>query len=369
MNRISQRAGLAYRVVRRQFGAWLSPLVTALLFMGLRLGVALGQRLDVLFFKSFRSAVVRSPIIIVGNPRTGTTFLQRFLHDSKIGCGQELWRMLYPSLTLQWFIKPFIPVLEIISPARHHSTVAHDTSLTSVETDDVSVFFRYLDGFFLYGFILAHAEEDLIDLVDVRHRDTSKRDFDWLDSLWRRSMVSHNSERIVAKLFSLGPRLPQFIERFPDAKILYMVRDPVSVIPSGLSLVTGVLDKRFGFWSLPESDRHRYCQRLYQALVELLRRFHEDWNTGKISKEHVFIVPFPQLMTDFEGLMGSLLQFVGHTPDAALLERIAKQAEKQRTYQSKHRYDLLKFGLTEAQIRQDCAFVYDTFLGDETTKS
>ena len=58
-------------------------------------------------------------------------------------------------------------------------------------------------------------------------------------------------------------------------------------------------------------------------------------------------------MTDFEGLMGSLLQFVGHTPDAALLERIAKQAEKQRTYQSKHRYDLLKFGLTEAQIRQD----------------
>ena len=26
-----------------------------------------------------------------------------------------------------------------------------------------------------------------------------------------------------------------------------MVRDPLSVIPSGLSLVTGVLDKRFGF--------------------------------------------------------------------------------------------------------------------------
>ena len=26
-----------------------------------------------------------------------------------------------------------------------------------------------------------------------------------------------------------------------------MVRDPINVIPSGLSLVTGVLDKRFGF--------------------------------------------------------------------------------------------------------------------------
>ena len=170
------------------------------------------------------------------------------------------------------------------------------------------------------------------------------------------------------RLFSLGPRLPQFIERFPDAKILYMVRDPVSVIPlvsawsqvsltKGLDLVT------------PEADRKRYCHRLYQALVELLRRFHEDWTSGKISKSHVFIVPFPRLMNDFEGLMGELLDFTDHKPDAALLERIAKQAEKQRAYQSKHRYDLLKFGLTEAQIRQDCAFVYDTFLGDETPHS
>ena len=157
MNRITQRAGLAYRVVRRQFGAWLSPILTAVLFTGLRMGVAIAQRFDTLFFRHFRTAKVKSPIVIVGNPRTGTTFLQRFLHDSQVGCGQELWRMLYPSLTLQFFIKPFSPLLEIISPARHHSTVAHDTSLTSVETDDVSVFFRYLDGF-LYGFILAHAE-------------------------------------------------------------------------------------------------------------------------------------------------------------------------------------------------------------------
>ena len=71
--------------------------------------------------------------------------------------------------------------------------------------------------------------------------------------------------------FSLGPRLPQFIERFPDAKILYMVRDPVSVIPSGLSLVTGVLDKRFD-GSLPEADRKRYCHRFIRRLCSP-RRF------------------------------------------------------------------------------------------------
>ena len=42
-----------------------------------------------------------------------------------------------------------------------------------------------------------------------------------------------------------------------------MVRDPLSVIPSGLSLVTGVLDKKFSFWSLEKSKRDRFIKRLY----------------------------------------------------------------------------------------------------------
>lgn len=364
MNTLFQRGKTAYWVVSKQFGARVTPLITACLFSSLRIGVAIGQALDKVFFRRLSRTPIISPIIIVGNPRTGTTFLQRFLHDSQVGVGQELWRMLYPSLTLQFFIRPLLPVLEKISPARHHSTVAHSTSLTSVETDDVSLFFRYLDGFFLYGFILAHAEKDMVDTVDIRHRNTSERDFAWLDALWRRNLCAHNSNRVVAKLFSLGPRLPEFLEHHQDAKILYMVRDPLSVIPSGLSLVTGVLDKRFGFWSLPEAHRKRYLQRLYHALVELLRRFHEDWTSGRINRENVFIVSFPRLMSDFDGLMGEILEFVNHEVTPELSERIMSQAEKQKKYKSKHGYDLLQFGLTEGQIKEDCAFIYDTFLSE-----
>ena len=38
--------------------------------------------------------------------------------------------------------------MEKISPAKHHSTDAHKTSLASIETDDVSLLFRFFDGFF-----------------------------------------------------------------------------------------------------------------------------------------------------------------------------------------------------------------------------
>ena len=37
----------------------------------------------------------REPIILIGPPRTGTTFLHRFLHDNDIGRGPKLWEMMF----------------------------------------------------------------------------------------------------------------------------------------------------------------------------------------------------------------------------------------------------------------------------------
>jgi hypothetical protein len=356
------RISLAYVAAGRTWGVWISPLVTAWLFGGLRVSIAMAMALDNVFYPKLKQTQVKRPIIIVGNPRTGTTFLQRFLADQGFGTGLQLWRMLYPSLLAQAVLKPMLPTLEKISPARHHSTVAHDTSLTSVETDDVSVFFRYFDGFFLYGFLLAWHEEDQRHLFDPSFRDTSKRDFDWLEAIWRRNMVATGQDRVIAKLFSLGPRTPKFLERFPDARILYMVRDPLEVIPSGMSLVTGVLDKRFGFWNLPEATRARYLERLYVALVELFRRFHDDYTSGHIPRDKIMIVRFDRMMQDFEGLMDEICAFVDNQPDEALRAEIKRVGEKQRKYSSEHKYDLAKFGLDAERIRRDCDFVYTTFL-------
>jgi hypothetical protein len=300
--------------------------------------------------------------MIVGNPRSGTTFLHRYLVKNGIGVGSQLWQMLYPSIILQKMIKPLLPFLEKVSPTRHHSTAAHKTSLQSVETDDVAIFFRYMDGFFLYGFILSWAEENLFSWVDPQERDTSDRDYKWLESIWLRNQFIANSNRTVGKLFSLSSNLPKFLERFPDCKILYIIRDPLSVIPSGLSLVTGVLDKRFGFWSLPIEKRSHFINRLYHGLVQLLLRFHSDWISGKIDKSKVMIVPFDRLMEDFENLMNEILEFTNHDPSDELRKDILDTGDNQRKFKSEHKYDLEKFGLTALQIQKDCAPIYKTFI-------
>jgi hypothetical protein len=222
--------------------------------------------------------------------------------------------------------------------------------------------FRYLDGFFFYGFFLAFDEQDHYLQFDPRVRDVSQRDFAWLDKLWRRSLVLHRSERNVAKLFSLSTRLPQFLKRFPEAQVLYLARDPLAIIPSTLSLVTGAIDRGFGFWKLPDELRKRWVDRVYKGLWLLLKRFHEEWQSGAIDKSRVFLVRYDRMMADFEGLMDEMCKFLGHAMTPKLREAIRQQGEKQRKHESEHRYDLGRYGLTEEQVRRDFAFFYDAFL-------
>ena len=350
-----------YLIIGKTFGNWFSPLVIGVGLFFLRSIIGIGRLIDRLFFFSINRPM-KQPIVIIGNPRSGTTFLHRFLIDQKLGTGSQLWQLIYPSAVVQKIIKPILPILEYISPAKHHSTEAHKTSLSSVETDDVSLLFRFLDGFFLYGFFLTFDEEDLFDWVDPKINDTHKRDFNWFESLWKRTLIVNNSERYIAKLFSLSANLPDFQKKFPDAKILYMIRDPLNVLPSGLSLVTGVLDKKFNFWQLDSKIRSRFINRLYNALVELLNRFHYDWVNENIDKKNVYIVRYDEMMNNFESLMEEIINFTGFAPSENLKEVIRLTSEKQKSYKSSHKYDLTKFGLTEKQIKTDCKKIYDTFL-------
>ena len=109
-----------------------------------------------------------------------------------------------------------------------------------------------------------------------------------------------------------------------------MIREPLNVIPSGLSLVTGVLDKRFGFWNLDKEIRDQYLLRLYNALVELLKRFHYDWVNNNIDKSKVLIVKYDKMMSNFDGLMNDILKFINVEPSDELIKEIKKTTLDQK---------------------------------------
>ena len=56
------------------------------------------------------------------------------------------------------------------------------------------------------------------------------------------------------------------------------------------------------------------------------------------------------------------MEFVDFQENDEIKKTIQNTAKNQRRYKSEHKYNLEKFGLTEEQIRKDCANIYRTFL-------
>ncbi len=360
-----RRLWLACRVATRVFGTRILPLPVALVFLLYHLTVEAALLLDHVLFPRLRRTQLDKPIVIVGNPRSGTTFLHRFLDDCGIGSGMELWQIVCPALSMQVLLRPFRGLIGRFSPTRFYSQAIHETSLQHVETDDALFLLHCADGILPYCYFFAFDEEDHSQRLNPGNQRANRRDFRWLRRVWRRHRAAQPDLSTLAKLFSLGPRLPAFLDEFPDARIVYLIRDPLSTIPSSLRLATTLLDARFGFWSLPETVRRRYLDRVYRGLVNLYRGFYDDWSAGRLEHRRVFVCPYDRLINDFEPLVRELLDFLEVPLDTEILERTVRTAQQQRTRVSQHHYELARFGFDEQRIRDDCAFVYEAFLGDK----
>lgn len=298
-----------------------------------------------------------NPIVIGGLPRTGTTFLQRFLHEQKIGKGQTLFAQLFPSPMLQKVLRPLVPVLERISPTRHHDPKIHKTGFMQVETDEAGLFFQQLDGFFLYAFFWALDDEEQLPYFDIRNRNETRRDFAWLSRCW--SLNTNNEViRPLAKLFGIGAAIPEFLEYFPQGKIIYTARDPREVIPSTLSLLRTVLQERYDWNEISHDKQMRYYSRICDALIELMRRFHQAWEAEKIDRSRCLILPYELLKSDFDGVMNRICSFVGHDLSPSSLQAIHDISMKQKTRQSLHKYRLDDFGLDESGLIEKTSFFH-----------
>ena len=96
----TKRLTTAYKIICTTFGIYFKTIFIALFIFILRIFINFFMLLDNIFIPSIRKKKIKNPIIIVGNPRSGTTFLQRFLVTNNFGQGSQLWQMIYSSIIL-----------------------------------------------------------------------------------------------------------------------------------------------------------------------------------------------------------------------------------------------------------------------------
>lgn len=355
MTNTASRLGAAAVTAARRFGNPLPLVAATALVSTIRVTSAISMKIDDLTQTSLRDVQTNDPILLCGNPRSGTTFLHRFIADARIAHACTPYDFVFPAQCVQTALAPLKPMLTARFPSEKVSTPAHKIGLNLAEADDAALTLRYFDGFFASPILRGFNGRDSANLF-VSEEDTFERDADFFEALWRRKRSTKPKLRVAAKLFSAAPRLEKFLGRFSRAQILYTVRDPLEMIPSGMSLNLSMLKKQFDFDSLPEHERSRYLDLLYRSFVAQLRSFHDVWTHSSEVKERTHILPFPRMMNEFEVAMNQALEFLRIDP-SPFQHIITRTAATQRSYKSQHSYDLSRFGLSADTIRRDCAFL------------
>ena len=355
-----------YRTILRTFGFRLRPVGTFGLIQLRHLISGTTRLIDEVAAPEYRRQPLDRPVFILGNPRSGTTFVHRFLLNTEQLCAFELWEMLFPAITARKMLGGMVDRLAPVSPARYHSSDAHETSLRDVETDDVLEFFRFIDGGFLWSYFWAWEDtwgselsRKYFELEEQPPAET-ERLFSYLESCWKRNMQYKKRERIIVKSSIMTMRVPTLLKRYPDCKLIYLSRDPIQTIPSGMSLLTGVLEQSYDlFHATSDEKRARYLENLYQGSLQVYRSFEKFRQAGIIPEKNLRIVRYEDLMTNLNDVMSDLVEFLELSPTEEFWDKVRKQDAKQKERKSSHAYSLEKFGLDEERIRKDLAFYYE----------
>jgi len=326
--------------------------------------------LDHLLVPGFRRRQVRAPVFIVGNFRSGTTFLHRLMSmDTARFTTMRMWEILFAPSVLQRRIvgllaaadrligSPVSSRLDKVEEVWHQQNVMHEVSLREPEEDDyllLHIWSALSIGLSsgLLGEARRYAFFDLEVPLSDRHR---------IMAFYHRCVQRHlhaprdgHLRQYLAKNPALTPKLSSLLEFFPDARIVYLVRSPLEAIPSFLSMMVfswkavGVPDdtvelRRF----LLRMARHWYGEAL-----ALLERLPEG--------QHI-VVNYDRLVSDPEGTIRSIYDRFGFPLDDRFGRSLRAQARRADEFRSQHRYDLEALGLRRDDVVEQFRDVFERF--------
>lgn len=310
--------------------------------------------LDHLLYPGWKRQPLTAPLIIVGNHRTGSTFLHRLLaEDAETFATFRLAELALPAVVQKRLVRGLGRIDAALgglgdrlvdwvdarwaTDYRH----VHPMGLRLPEEDEYVLFLRMASAALWETFptvrrfrrhFWSDSDMDPAELDDVMgfYRRLAQR---------QRYHLGRGTWLTKNPLFS--GRITGLRRAFPDARFVYLVRDPRKVVPSTASLLHAALDG-VGALDSPEQHMamvHEICERTYRETLAHL----ED-----LPPEQLVVVRQEDLIADLEGTIGAALGQLGLPVTDALRQAITRARERgpNRT----HRYSMGDWGLTEAEL-------------------
>ena len=317
---------------------------------------------DNIFFYRFRKVEVKQPVFIVGHPRSGTTFIHHLFTQTDEMAAFTTWQLLFPAITARLIVKPIVKLLTRKGPmVLIPEEAGHQIALDTVEEEEMLFLHTHDTQFVIIGTPLGFTEKDYRELRfhDLQPRKRRIKSARYLKSIFQRHIYNTGKTQIFAQTHFSTHRIKTLMEVFPDAKFIYMHRMPEDTLPSYLSLNYHILDILWGMHRFSEEQKATYYNRRYAASLELYRYFYDLWHNNEIDKEKVLIVDYKKLRKELMPMFDQIVEYTGIQPSDELRDAVARQAQKQKNYQRKHKVKTLSdFGIEAERVRKDFAFLY-----------
>jgi len=326
---------------------------------------------DEILFPAYRKKRVEKPLFIVSNFRSGSTFVQRTLarDESTFTCLRTGDIYLMPSISQRRIFGLLSRVDALFGRIgermlRKLDTLSlgqlkiHSFSLFDPEEDEHLLF--YIWSTFFAGFMFPYLDE----LPPYQYFDTEiprserQRIMSFYQNCIKRHLFSTGGRHYMAKNPLFSARIESILESFPDARILYLVRNPLEMLPSTISLFS-YMDRLFS----DPPQKYSHCDEIlawtkywYDHPLEVIDR---------TSPQQCMIVRYDDLMQSPEAVFRSIYSRFGY-PRSQALERILREATATaQAHSSSHKYSYEAMGFTREQIVREFAHIFERFGFDQ----
>lgn len=325
--------------------------------------------LDEIFFPAYRKQEIKAPVFIVGNFRSGSTLLQRLLtrdpdHFTSMNVAEIY---IAPTLTQRAFWKFIGGIDRIFFGGRGRKWLQgrdrawldtiqmHKVGLFTPDEDEGLLITIWSTMFLQFVFPVMDELPPYDRFDEEIPEPQRKRIMGFYRAIIRRHLYDVGGDRVyLAKSPGHTARIDSIYEFFPDARIIYLARNPLRLVPSALNFFKYIWD----YMGIPDGARRfqqaMFRQFKYWYLYPMQRLRHKDSSRYMVLRYNDFVV-------DVEETIEKLYEWM-NIPLSDAFRRIVEQVVKaNQAFESDNVYTLEELGLTRDLIRKEFAEVFDMF--------
>ena len=351
-----------------KFSLLLYSLLAILVLGFLNLMIVSFRLLDEILFYGYRKTKIEKPVFIISNPRSGTTYLHRLLTLDK---ERYAYFLLYSTIGNSILFNKIINFVGKIDrrigrPFRRFFDWSgkvlfsgwkniHPMGWNESEEDEAPFVFSFSSP--AVAMIFPYMKTyDWVNFPDDYQTSKAKKLIGFYKNSLQRFMYSEGKGKTLLSknVFSTG-RVKLIMEYFPDAHIIYPVRNPYDTIPSLISMFAKPW--KFLYKFIPDdSEECRQWGILSIAYYKYFYRVSKDF-----SPEHFYTLSYNDLILEPEEVINNIYDHFDLIKGGDFTKLLKEKTEHSKNYKSKHEYSLETYGLSKEAVYAELKPIFEKY--------